>query len=79
MERLEQVRDKCLVKSVLIIQRCWRRHKRRVARERMAAAVVIQSGELNSKGVVVCGYDSRDSGQPLTPPSPLPPKKSRKE
>lgn len=43
MEKLEQVRNKCLLKSVLKIQSCWRRHKRKVAKKRMAAAVVIQS------------------------------------
>ena len=45
MEKLEQVRNKCLLKSVLKIQSCWRRHKRKVAKKRMAAAVIIQSGE----------------------------------
>ncbi|KAL9980241.1 hypothetical protein ACROYT_G008799 [Oculina patagonica] len=43
MERLEQVRNKCLTKSVLTIQYCWRRHKRRIERRRNAAAVTIQS------------------------------------
>jgi len=43
MERLEQARNKCLVKSVLAIQNCWRRHKRRLARKKMMAAVLIQS------------------------------------
>ncbi|KAJ7387469.1 Unconventional myosin-XIX [Desmophyllum pertusum] len=43
MERLEQVRNKCLTKSVLTIQNCWRRHKRRITRKRIAAAVTIQS------------------------------------
>ncbi|XP_022793061.1 unconventional myosin-XIX-like isoform X2 [Stylophora pistillata] len=43
MERLEQVRNRCLTKSVLIIQKCWRRHKRRLEQRRMTAAVFIQS------------------------------------
>lgn len=43
MERLEQVRNRCLTKSVLIIQKCWRRHKRRLEQRRVTAAVLIQS------------------------------------
>ena len=46
MERLEQVRNRCLTKSVLIIQKCWRRHKRRLEQRRVTAAVLIQSGEI---------------------------------
>ncbi|XP_027042559.1 unconventional myosin-XIX-like [Pocillopora damicornis] len=42
-QRLEQVRNRCLTKSVLIIQKCWRRHKRRLERRRVTAAVLIQS------------------------------------
>ena len=47
MERLEQVRNRCLTKSVLAIQKNWRRHKRRIERRRNSAAVTIQSGKFH--------------------------------
>ena len=45
MARLEEARNECLVKSLLIIQSCWRRYKRKLTKKRKAAAVTIQSGE----------------------------------
>ncbi|KAM7430002.1 Unconventional myosin-XIX [Porites harrisoni] len=43
MERLEAVRNRCLIKSVVVIQTCWRRHQKRLTRRRVNAAVKIQS------------------------------------
>lgn len=43
MARLEETRNECLVKSLLIIQSCWRRYKRKLTKKRKAAAVTIQS------------------------------------
>ncbi|XP_074635591.1 unconventional myosin-XIX-like isoform X1 [Acropora palmata] len=43
MARLEEARNECLVKSLLIIQSCWRRYKRKLTKKRKAAAVTIQS------------------------------------
>ena len=40
-KRQEEARNKRLINSVLLIQRCWRRHQRR----RENAAVKIQSGK----------------------------------
>ena len=45
MERLEAVRNRCLIKSVVVIQTCWRRHQKRLTRRRVNAAVKIQSGK----------------------------------
>ena len=45
MARLEEARNECLVKSLWIIQSCWRRYKRKLTKKRKAAAVTIQSGE----------------------------------
>ena len=45
MARLEEARNECLIKSLLIIQSCWRRYKRKLTKQRKAAAVTIQSGE----------------------------------
>ena len=45
MERLEAVRNRCLIKSVVVIQKCWRRHQKRLTRRRVNAAVKIQSGK----------------------------------
>lgn len=69
MERLEANRNRCLIKSVVVIQTCWRRHQKRLTRRRVNAAVKIQSGKslpfyvprriypwswLNNENVSVC-------------------------
>ena len=46
-KRQEKARDKRLINLVLVIQKCWRRHQKRLeSRRRANAAVKIQSGKL---------------------------------